>query len=447
MVMFERSESFSLPVKVDLGIDISMPKVPSPAEIRDAVCRCSSTQFLQKIANLGAVWRYPYYHELFHEKGCFSALSRSENRILSAIRSACSLPFRSFAKASFIEWRYYSIISKEFHGIFGAAIFNPENHLRHVAESGLLIIVAGVAGGAEAAVPVSKDFCWMKLFPMDSLNFVEGANVGVVGEHNSVSLQMRQVSDSHSFVELSGIGAPTVHLESEGLSGFGIPPQLGRDVSFFPGTHWIVNNSAPVARTSGTLSLSAGLGSMSGEQKFPNYISKGVDSHREYSLNGDGYYEHSFGMNPMPMHGWDFCFVPNVKDGNSLVMQTYRNSKELRYIDVHWTEEGSVKCLRFDASCLSYEWEKCFRHQDMKMEVPSERVIRGAVDGYTLEARNRILHQVPFLRPEKFFVRHFHISEEISLTSWTLKDSNGNVVCEVRDQPSGGETASLRTFV
>jgi hypothetical protein len=111
-------------------------------------------------------------------------------------------------------------------------------------------------------------------------------------------------------------------------------------------------------------------------------------------------------------------------------MQTYRNSKDLRYVDVHWTENGSLKFLRFDADSLSYEWEKSIRHQDMKTEVPIERVIRGTVDGYMLEARNRVIHQVPFLRPEKFFVRHFHISEEISVTSWTLKDSNGNVVCE-----------------
>ncbi len=445
--MLERSESFSLPVKMDLGIEISLPRVPSPADIRDIVVRCSSSQFLQKIANLGAVWRYPYYRELFHEKGCFSALSNSENKILSAVRSVCSLPFRGFAKASFIEWRYYSIISKEFHGIFGAAIVNPENRLKHVAESGLLIIVAGIAGGADASTPVSNDFCWMKLFPMESLTFVEGSNAGVFGHHGSVRLQMRQASDSHSFVDLSGVGAPTVRLESEGLSGFEISPQLGRDVSFFPGTHWIVNNSAPVARTRGTLSIAEVSWDSGTEGKFPNYASSGVNSKKEFSLNGDGYYEHSFGMNPMPMHGWDFCFVPNAGAGNSLVMQTYRNSKELRYVDVHWTENGSLKSLRFDSESLSHEWVHRNRHNDMKTHVPIERLIRGSVAGYTLEARNKILHHVPFLRPKKFFVRHFYISEEISLTSWTLKDPAGNVVCEVHDRPSGGETASLRFFV
>jgi hypothetical protein len=385
------------------------------------------------------------------EKGFLAALSEAgENKFLSALRSACSLPFRQLARTSFIEWRYYSLISKEFHGIFGAAIFNPEQRLAQVAESGLLVIVAGVAGlaaSAEAAPLPDNDFCWMKLFPMSSLTFLDDGAVSLFGEHDSVSFKMQQFSDSHSRVELEGIRAPTLSFESRALEGTQLAPQIGRDVSFFPGTHWVVNNPAPVATTSGKMRIQNLPGKTESSLKFPNYVSSGVNLDQEISLDGSGYYEHSFGMNPMPLHGWDFCFVPNAVAGNSLVMQTYRESRELRYVDVHWTANGVVRHLRFGPDDLQVQWTRGCHHSEIKKNVPVERAISGQTAGYSLEVRNHVRHRIPFLRPEKFFVRHFFISEEISTTSWTLKNSSGDVVCEVVNQPSGGETASFRLFV
>jgi len=46
----------------------------------------------------------------------------------------------------------------------------------------------------------------------------------------------------------------------------------------------------------------------------------------------------------------------------------------------------------------------------------------------------------------RLFVRHFFISEELSVTSWKVVDRDGKVCVDIKDALSGGETARGRWF-
>jgi hypothetical protein len=289
----------------------------------------------------------------------------------------------------------------------------------------------------------------MKVFPTETLVVSESLGARIECIHEGVRFELINSHDGKSEVTISGDQGPSLHLQVEPVDNAGLPPVTGRDVSRFPGAHWTVHNVAPMARTSGIVSFGNDLLS-----RLPTKIGAptGFVSCREsfsqpLSLEGAGYYEHSFGVNPMPFHGWDFCFVPNPFEGNSLVMQTYRNSKKLKYVDVHWTESGKIRHMHFDAASIDVVWQKSVRSSDMKVIVPEERLIKATSNGYTLEVKNSVSRRIPFLRQEKFFVRHYYISEEIGKTSWTLRAPGGAVLCDVVDRPSGGETAARRVFV
>jgi hypothetical protein len=128
-------------------------------------------------------------------------------------------------------------------------------------------------------------------------------------------------------------------------------------------------------------------------------------------------------------------------------MQTYRRSRELRYLEAFWREGDEQRYQRFEADCLTLNWGDSFVHPNIGARVPTKRHLRAEKNGLVLEAENRMLYQIPFLRPEVYFVRHFFISEEVGLTSWRLKDKSGKILFEAKDVPSGGETARLRLRV
>jgi hypothetical protein len=447
--MSEQAELLSCDVE---GVDdLLFPSYPSPMAFLKNLSS-ESVDFVKAISDMGVLWRYPYYMEWMRRKSFLRETGAACNPALSVLRSWFSKPLRSFAKASFIEWRYYSLISKDFHGILGVCLFNPERRLSLLAEGGLLVIVAGASPG-NAAVCDSQlspaDMCWMKMFPAETLRIVESQGARLECSHDGVQFEVENSKSGASRVRLSGEKNPHLDLVLTPFKDSGLSPVMGHDVSGFPGAHWTVHNMAPMATISGVLSMSNDFVEnlpLKGVS-YPDFVSDPRSFVRHLSLDGVGYYEHSYGMNPMPFHGWDFFFVPNPKDGNSLVMQTYQNSSELRYVDVHWTENGRLRHLRFEGSELSVIWEKKHRSREMKMLVPEERVVRAESGGYSLEVRNRVSRRIPFLRQKKFFVRHYYISEEIGTTSWVLRDSRGAVLCEVVDMPSGGETASRRIFV
>lgn len=423
-----------------------------------SVIPCVNRSLISKASGMTVEWRYPFYKEFFKRDDLFLDLgaAQSGNRLFARFRNLLARPFRRLTEASYIEWRYYSILSKQFHGIVGAALFNPEGRLLDVAESGLLLIVAGVVDGVEAAQrgPASvSDICWMKLFPTKTLQFSEADPGFVRAEHDGVFLEIMQKDVGAGYVKLSGNDAPAVSLELSSVPGTSMPPVLGEDLRLLPGSHWIVHNTAPMATVKGTLRVPSRVLSRmppdGGRGAHPNYVSSVLKAeyvHNDFALafEGAGYYEHSFGICPMPQFGWDFFFAPDPVRGSSLVMQTYRRSRELRYLEAFWREGDEQRYQRFEVDDLEIEWCESFVHPNIGSRVPTHRRVRAKKNGLVLEAENRVLYQIPFLRPEAFFVRHFFISEEVGLTSWRLMNESGQILFEARDIPSGGETARLR---
>jgi hypothetical protein len=350
-----------------------------------------------------------------------------------------------------VEWRYYAILTPEFHGILGLSFFNPRSQLDSMAEGGLIAIFAGtVMGGAQA-------LCWQHVFPLASLRF-GGARLEVLeGHHEGITLRVHQSALNAAHVELSGPGAPEISFTHVGLSDAALEPFVVEDLKRVPGAHWIVHCPSPVAEVRGHFRLPAKLlatlGSRS-ERSYPNFADDGLVARGERGMDleatfqGSGYYEHSFGMNPLFLHGWDFMFAPDFANGAGLVMQTYLRSDAMRFIEVIWTESGVRKYTRFGKGDFSLSWSDSEYHPDIRARIPRERRITGARGGYTLDIVNRVDEQIPFLRRRKFLVRHFFISEEVGMTSWILRDAMGHVVACSRDEGvlSGGEVAYPRVY-
>lgn len=162
--------------------------------------------------------------------------------------------------------------------------------------------------------------------------------------------------------------------------------------------------------------------------------------------HGNGYYEHSFGLNPLPLHGWDFLFVPDAQRQQGIVLQTYQRSQTLRYLEVLWHDGAEQRYTRFSADQLHLVWEDTYLDPHIHVRLPRKRVIVAHKPGLQLELENTILHQIPFLRPATPAVRHFFISEQIGVTNWRLMDDAGKLLVAVRDQPSGGEIAHGRLW-
>jgi len=158
-----------------------------------------------------------------------------------------------------------------------------------------------------------------------------------------------------------------------------------------------------------------------------------------------GYYEHSFGIRPLPLHGWDFLFVPDAERRQSVVMQTYRGSQALRYVEVCWQQDGGARYQRFNADSLQLSWAETTDDALLRAKRPLRRLIRAEAGGLRLQVDNRVLHRIPLLRPHRLAVRHFFISEEIGVADWTLRDARGHVVAEAVQQSCGGEVAHFRS--
>lgn len=375
--------------------------------------------------------------------------------------------------ASFIEWRYYAVLSPAFHGIVGLALVNPENRLRTVAEGGLLLIVAGVldgpalppraaslSGAAPAGVAPAA-LCWMHLFPMDACRLDARGPGSLTAGDSTCCIALRHLGPAAADLEIASGSGLQLRLGHVGLAGTAIPPETGNDFAGLFGTgylgapwgaHWTVDCPAPVAVADGSLRI---------DGKFLKPLAEAPGSTHGYATpalrervaagqghwqwqRAAGYYEHSFGVRPLPLHGWDFLFAPDAQTGQSVVLQTYRGSRALRYLDVCWRADGAARRQRFGADALRLDWTERTRDPVLGVWRPLARRIEAEADGLKLSLHNRVLYRLPLLRRHKLAVRHFFINEEIGVADWTLRDSTGRALAGAEGQRCGGELAHFR---
>ena len=417
---------------------------------------------LHKSMEASPGWRYPLYDQWFAKSSYLQQIdSQGQGRELSGLQKFVTQPLLPYLPATYIEWRYYSIISTQFQGIVGVSLFNPKNKFSRWAEGGLLVLVAGVLDSpanveqlrADAQNNNLKEVCWQKLFPTSCLKFSGPENQHLVALHEGIELSIQQIDIHISHVTLKGEGAPMIDLVHTGLEKTSIFPAPAEDLKRVPGAHWIVHNPSPIASVDGSIHFSQKLVQnmpVQGLRNYPAFVSRQLQTtiaksgHLAQFQKANGYYEHSFGMNPMPLHGWDFVFAPDAANKAGLVMQTYQKSQEICFVEVFWKEQGEQKYTRFNHQEFSLKWAKSAWCEDIRATLPKVRTIHGHKSGYTLEVKNEVITQLPFLRRNTAVVRNFFISEEISVTSWSLKDAQGNVVASATQLPSGGETAFAR---
>jgi hypothetical protein len=409
---------------------------------------------LARVLASSEAWRFPAYARTFLGRGTPLLVPASSERLL-----------RPWLPAAYVEWRYYSILAAGFHGIVGLALFNPFNRFAALAESGLLLIVAGVLDAPRRAAELRslreqgelRQLCWMHLFPTTSLEFSNEGVETLRAAYAGVDLRVRNYTPQHSQVALRAEKVFALALEHRGLAGTEIAPCYADDLGGAPGEHWIVYNPSPIAQATGELRIAPPflqrLEAAGQVGPFPNFVSPAL--RREITRAGyvahwhkaSGYYEHSFGVRPLLLHGWDFLFAPDVERQQGLVLQTYRNSRTLRYVEVFWQEDGQFRYTRFTADELHLDWPAAFTDPDTGTRLPAWRTLTAQRPGLRLEVTNHIPHHVPFLRPEKPAVRHFFISEQIGFCHWRLSDGAGRVLAEAHDQPAGGEVAHARLRV
>jgi hypothetical protein len=208
----------------------------------------------------------------------------------------------------------------------------------------------------------------------------------------------------------------------------------------------VVHNPAPIASTSGEIELTPGFVAQLPAGAASAALRQTVASapYRLHWQHSSGYYEHSFGLQPLPLHSWDFLFAPDARQQQGLVLQTYGRSRDLRYIDLFWLEDGVQRTTRFGADQLTLTWHDVRMVPEIGVALPGRRTITAKKEGLRLEVDNQITHQIPLLRPEKLAVRHFFISEQIGFCSWQLTSSSGRTLAAAHHLPAGGEIAHAR---
>ena len=429
---------------------------------------------LSDFAGGQAEWRWPFYRH-----GLRPSTSATDAQALPT-----ALPLLpGLGSACFVEWRYWSVLSVAFHGIVGLSLVNPEQRFASIAEGGLLLIIAGVfdrpapPGAAHPShgeqplfEPPAAELCWMHLFPVAACTFDQPERGGLSADDGDCHLELRQRDATHADLLIESSSGLRLKLTHHGLAGTAIAPvlddgqadamsrgmgqRLKRRLAGLIGAHWVVHCPSPVAATDGEIKIDP-----SALAELPTAPGADADSYATPALRarvdaGDrefrwqrasGYYEHSFGIQPLPLHGWDFLFVPDIERGQSLVMQTYRSSRALRYVEVVWQQDGQARHQRFGPDCLQLTWPETTIDPVLRARRPLRRLIRAEAAGLSLQVDNRVLHRIPLLRPHRLAVRHFFISEEIGVADWTLRDAQDRVIAQAVNQPCGGELAHFRT--
>ena len=436
-----------------------------------------NSEFLSEIHKENASWRWPIYETWLSREDYCQKSELGQKSSSSAPFWWSALPSKLISRyhsAAFIEWRYFSILSPEFHGICGFSLFNPEHHFPQFAEGGLILIVAGALQNAVEQlrgvaqhlhhqqrsgdeIERIQEFCFMHVFPMESVIFHGQNRQHVSAHHNGIELKIEMLDPQTADISIEMEGGLSVTLRHQALAGSPqLPTAAATDFKTVPGAHWAIFNPSPIAQVSGNIVVRPGLLQLSERSPSahnPNFISplladRLCNGYVKTQLNNaPGYYEHSFGLNPMPVHGWDFLFAPSPDDRCGLVLQTYRGSSQASYLELLWQRPNSAwQTLRIPSHKCTIEWSETSWSPAMRVYVPRVRKISALFDGYKVEIENKIYAEIPFIRAHSPVVRHFFISEELSLTSWKVIDQNGCVCVDVKDVLSGGETARGRWF-
>ncbi|NJN67102.1 MAG: hypothetical protein HC884_10505 [Chloroflexaceae bacterium] len=410
--------------------------------------------FVSRMTGSSAAWAFPAYRQAILSK----TLLDSGRWVFPPSVAQLLIP------GSFIEWRYFALLSPSFHGIVGAALFNPFGLFGQLGESGLLLILAGVFEAPDSVAAFREtaqqgrlqELCWMHMFPAETLRFSQ-ENTTLEATHEGIDLCLEQETPNRGAVRFSTPEGIRARVRQVGLAGPPIDPCFADDLQRVPAAHWIVHTASPVALVEGEIDFAQG--SLShlpprNAPRYPDFVSAALSrrvEQRRYTVSladDSGYYEHSYGINPLPLHGWDFLFVPDAARGQSLVLQTYLRSTTLRLLEVVWRdgETGEPRYTRFDSQSLSLRWEERTVHPEIKATVPLKRRLDAHNAHFHLEVENTVAHHIPFLRPRSLVVRHFFMGEELSFTTWRLRDASGKVLAEAVDQRSGGEIASRGWF-
>lgn len=427
-------------------------------------------QFLSEMSSPHLAWRWPSYAAWF-EKGIANS-SRPNDPAGESPFWWAALPqglMNRYASAAFIEWRYFSILSPEFHGICGFSLFNPQNHFPQLSEGGLIVIVAGALEQAVDKVRNNRfhrvgeeldclqEICFMHVFPMESVIFYGNDRQHMSASHAGIDVRIEMNDAQSARIQIEMEGGISLNLEHRAVAGSPqLKPVTATDFRTVPGAHWTIFNPAPIAEVAGTIKIRPGLLQLSEQAPNtynPNFISPLLaqrlgNGYVELHIdNAAGYYEHSYGMNPMPLHGWDFLFAPCLREKAGLVMQTYRGSARASYLEVCWQQaDQSWQTLHIPQSQCDVQWAESSWNPALRVHVPRKRLVTARADGYTVEVENKIFGEIPFIRAHSPVVRHFFIAEEFSLTSWRVTDQQGRVCVEVKDVISGGETARGRWY-
>lgn len=379
--------------------------------------------------------------------------------------------FRVLASACFIEWRYFAVLSAGFHGIIGLSIVNPQRRFPLIAEGGLLLLVAGVLdqpeledqsqGAAALSAPgvlAPAELCWMHLFALEHCRFDPALPGSLDADDGRCRLSLRQPTAASATLHLEAGAGLSLRVAHRGLGDSrlapALAPRLDGPLSGLVGSHWQVDCASPVAQSSGELRLSAEL--LPGLAESPGGA---ADSYASPALreqlgtqqsatfrwdHASGYAEHSYGVRPLPLHGWDFLFAPCAETGQGVVLQTYRGSPELRYLDVVWRQDGQVRSHRFTSQALELQWLESTYDPVLGVVRPMRRLITARSGDLRIRVESRVLRQIPMLRRQRLAVRHFFISEEIGRADWRLETLDGRCLAEVSGQRCGGELAHFR---
>jgi hypothetical protein len=409
-------------------------------------------------AEADAGWRWPRYRQWL------GSGRRSDGIVSTAVGTPV---LRALASASYIEWRYYAVLAPAFHGMVGLALVNPEQRFAALAEGGLLVIVAGVLGrdGTHEVAAVGPggprgepaQLCWMHRFALDACRFDADGPGALDAADGDCRLTLRAPGAAHAEVDLDAATGLGLRLSHCGVFGQELSPVLDRrldgHLGRLLGSHWQVTCPSPVARCDGVLRLTAD--ALGGLAESPAGGTGGYASPalRDLAIAGatrfqwrdaSGYAEHSFGVRPLPLQGWDFLFVPSAETGQAVVLQTYRGSGRLRYLEVCWRQEGSERHHRFLGDNLRLDWSEAIFDPVLGVRRPLRRRVEARDAGLTLRLDSRVLHRIPLLRHQRLAVRHFFISEEIGVADWQLTDTTGRLLASGVAQPCGGELAHFR---
>ena len=429
-----------------------------------------SEEFMQNLlATTCASWKWPQYKQaiaadIFVTEAQPDSKRKNSGFLVEAAKNAGLQQLRKLLSASFVEWKYYSVLTQAFHGIIGFSFYNPEQKFERAAEGGLLLVVAGNIG------PKQSQMVYMKLFPESALIYSSSNNFK--GKHGSVSFEILDDSCKASIriSDAEGFDLCCVVEGDNPTSPWHPRPLVDTQLNPLPGGHWIVHNRIPVGQSSGKISMSRNfieclrvqgtcssatpglMGRPNGLDANSYWLEKSSQLEKIPETNiwewkdAPAYFEHSYGLHPLTSQGWDFFFAPLEGCFGGAVLQSYKNSMSLKQLDIFWIDQetNEKRSTSFSGDNLKIEWHEKEYDRKLKAWIPIERRLHAANESYSVQLTQRIHSTLRFLRPQTLAVRCFFIGEQIGTASWTLRDKHGKEIQKITNTLAGGEVAYWR---